>query len=267
MNLPLSIRFLLAAAGLVLAASGATAQSFDSVTLQGDPESSGSGRVGGVLISAPRYLGSDEQRTLLLPFIDYRWKNGFFAGLGNGIGYKFPSSPQLQYGVRLSVDFGRKEKRSPVLTGMGDIDASPEAGAFFNYLITHEWSLKSSLRYGAGNDHDGLLFDLGLHYATQLAPQWRLGLGVDATYANASYMQDYFGVTPAQSAATGYAVSNVGAGVRDVRGSVTLMLFINRNWIASAVLTVASLQGDAKNSVIVRERTPVTGVLGLSYGF
>lgn len=266
--MPIARSRLFAAAGLMVGACGmAQAQGFDAVRLQGEPGSEGEGRAGLALIAGAKYLGSDERRYLLLPTIDYRWKSGWFAGMGNGIGYRFASSPQFQYGLRLAADFGRKEHRSEVLRGLGDISARPEAGAFFNMLVSRELSFSSSLRYGAGNDRKGMLLDLGAHYGVQLAPQWRLGGSLSTTYVNRHYMQDYFGITPEQSVRSGYVVSQVDAGVRDVKLGASLTHFINRDWALTGAVSAASLQGDAKRSVIVRERHPVTAVLALGFRF
>lgn len=256
------------AAGLALLAgvAGARAQAFDAVRLEGDGSQS-SGRVGLVAIAGYQYLGSDERRNMLLPTVDYRWANGWFAGVGNGVGYRFKSSEGLQYGVRLTADFGRKEHRSEVLRGLGDISARPEVGGFLNWQLSRDFSLSSSLRYGAGNDRDGLVIDLGAHYGLQLAPQWRLGGSLTASWVNRSTMQAYFGITPEQSARSGYAVSEVGAGLRDVRVGLGLIYFINRDWAATLALSANALQGDAKDSVIVRESTPVSAILGVGYRF
>lgn len=256
------------ALGALASACGlAQAQGFDAVRLQGDPNAEGEGRVGLAVIAGSKYLGSDERRTLLLPTLDYRWKNGWFAGVGNGVGYNFSSNPQMQYGLRVAADFGRKEHRSEVLRGLGDINARPEAGAFFNLHASQALSFSSSLRYGSGNDRNGLLLDVGAHYGLQVAPQWRLGTSLSATYANRNYMQGYFGITPEQSATSGYAVSEAEAGIRDVRAGVSLTHIINREWAATLAVGATSLQGDARRSLIVRERTPVSAVLALGYRF
>ena len=257
----------LLAVSLLAAYSGAQAQAFDAVRLFGVPEGDGAGTVGAVVISAPEYQGSNERRILVLPSVDYRWKNGWFAGLSNGVGYLFPSRPDMQYGLRVTADIGRKESRSDALAGMGSVQPRPEASVFFNYFPTQEIFLTSSVRYGAGNDHNGMQLDLGAGYATQLAPQWRGAVGVAATYVNGDYMQAYFGVTPQQSAASGYAVYSPGAGFREVRLNASLNYFIDARWSLTGAVTVSSLQGDARDSPIVFESTPVSGVLALSYSF
>jgi len=257
----------LLAVSLAAACGWAQAQAFDAVRLFGVPEGDGAGTVGAVVLSVPDYMGSDERRWLVLPSIDYRWKNGWFAGLSNGIGYLFPSRPDMQVGLRVTADFGRKASRSAALTGMGDVEPRAEAGAFFNYFPTAEVFLTSSLRYGAGNDYDGLQVDLGIGYAKQVAPQWRIALGAAATVVNGAFMQTFFGVTPDQSAASGHPVYTPGAGLRDVRLNATATYFIDARWSLTAGVTVSSLQGDTRDSPIVFERTPVSGVMALSYSF
>jgi outer membrane scaffolding protein for murein synthesis (MipA/OmpV family) len=258
---------LLAAASMAVACGAAQAQAFDAVRLYGVPAGEGEGTVGAALIMGHQYMGSDERRTLLFPALDYQWKNGWFAGTTNGVGYQFDSAPNLQYGLRLTVDLGRDESRSAALAGMGDISARPEASAFFNMFLSPEFFLTSTVRYGAGNDRNGALVDLGAGYAVQLAPQWRTAVGVAATIANGNYMQSYFGVTPAQALTSGYAAYAAGSGVRDVRANASLNYFITEKWTLTGAVSVSSLQGSAKDSPIVRQTTPVTGVVALSYRF
>ena len=260
------IRPILATA-IAVACFGARAQAFDAVRLYGPPDGRGEGTVGAAVIGARQYMGSGERRTVLLPVLDYRWSNGWFAGTTNGVGYQFTSAPNLQYGLRLTADFGRSQSRSAALTGLGDISARAEIGAFFNLYLSREIFLTSSLRYGSGNDRKGALLDLGAGYALQLAPQWRAAAGVAATVANASYMQGYFGVTPAQALASNYAAYTAGAGLRDVRTNLSLNYFVTPQWTVTGAVSLSALQGDAKNSPVVRQRSSATGVAALSYRF
>ena len=255
------------AALLGVACAAAHAQAFDAVRLYGAPGGSGEGSVGAAALFGYRYLGSDERRSVLFPVLDYRRANGWFAGTTNGVGYKFDSAPNLQYGVRITADLGRSESRSAALAGLGDIDARAEFGGFFNLYLTREFFLTSSLRYGSGNDRKGVLVDLGAGYAVQLAPQWRVAAGVAATLANRRYMQGYFGVSAAQALTSAYATYDAGAGLRDVRANASLNYFITPQWTLTGVLSAGALQGDAKASPIVRERYPLSGVAALGYRF
>jgi outer membrane scaffolding protein for murein synthesis (MipA/OmpV family) len=267
MRLTTALKPMFSAAALATLCGAAHGQAFDAVRLFGVPAGDGEGTVGAAVIMGHEYLGSNVRRNMLFPALDYQWKNGWFAGTANGVGYQFDSAPNLQYGLRVTVDLGRSESRTPALAGMGDIEARPEASAFFNLFVSRDVFLTSTVRYGAGNDRHGGLLDLGAGYAVQLAPQWRTAMGVAATVANGAYMQSYFGVTSAQAQTSAYAPYSAGAGVRDVRASASLNYFITAEWTLTGAVTVRSLQGSAKNSPIVFEQTPVSGVAALTYKF
>lgn len=254
-------------AGLLCIAGAAQAQAFDAVRLYAIPLGDGQGLAGLAVIAGHEYLGSDERKTSLFPALSYQWKNGWFAGTDNGVGYKFDSPSNMQYGLRVTLDLGRDENDAVALAGMGDIDMRPEIGGFFNYFITPEWFLTTSFRYGAGNDRNGSQTDVGMGWSTQLAPQWRGAVGVGATYVNSKYMQAFYGVTPVQSTASGYAVYTPGAGWRDARATASLTYFFNAEWSLTAAATVRWLQDQVKASPIVTETMPVSGVVALGYTF
>lgn len=268
MKIPFHLLKGLAVIGLLsLAAPNAFAQAFDPVRLTGGAADKDRGSVGLAVIAGMAYQGADERRTLVLPGIDYQWRNGWFAGTRNGIGYNFGQTRELQYGLRVTADFGRDESRSDALRGMGDIDPKPELGAFLNYSLSKEITLTSSLRYGSGNDRAGMVIDLGAGYSTKLSPLWRLGFGASMTLANEDYMQSYFGVTAAQAASSGYAAYHPGFGLRDVRANALVSYQITPSTSILTTLSVSSLQGDAKDSPLTRQATSVTGVAAVSYEF
>jgi len=252
---------------LALTVPAAFGQAFDAVRLYGAAPGQSGGTTGGALVAGTEYRGSDQRRTLLVPLLDYQWANGWFAGVTNGVGVNLSSSPQWQYGVRLVLDMGRSESRSNALRGLGDIDTQAEASVFANYATAGGLFYSSTLRYGSGNEGKGLVVDLGAGHSTQLAPQWRLGMGVGLTLTNAEHMQAYFGVTSAQSLRSGYRAYTAGSGIRDVRANVALTHLFNRRLSATLAVSASSLQGDAKRSPLARQDTTLSGVLGVGYSF
>lgn len=252
---------------LSLAAPNALAQAFDAVRLAGASAERDRGSVGLAVIAGMAYQGADERQTLLLPGLDYQWRNGWFAGTRNGIGYNFGQTRELQYGLRITADFGRDESRWSALRGMGDIDPKPELGAFLNYSLNKEITLTSSLRYGAGNHSAGMVIDIGAGYSTKLSPLWRLGFGTSMTLANEDYMQSYFGITAAQSASSGYTTYRPEFGLRDVRANASLSYQVNPNVAILTSVSVSSLQGDAKDSPLTQQATSVTGIVAVTSEF
>ena len=258
---------LIALAATLSAAAGAQAQAFDAVRLFAAPPGKDGGLAGSVVLSTTEYPGSKDRRTLVLPVLDYQWANGWFAGATNGLGYNFSGRPDMQYGLRVTADFGRKESRSTALRGIGDIDANAEVGGFFNYSLVEGLSLISSLRYGAGKDGNGIVADFGVGYSLAFAQRWRLGVGADVTAANAKYMQSYFGVSQAQATASGYRAYASGAGLRDVRTSASLSYSFNPRTSVMLGLGTSTLLGDAADSPLVQKKTSATALLVATYAF
>ncbi len=225
------------------------------------------GVVGAVVLAGREYQGSDESRVRVLPSIDYQWGNGFFAGVLNGVGYNASKRPDMAYGVRITADFGRDEGRSDALRGLGDIDARPEIGAFFNFNPTPSVSLNTSLRYGSGNDRKGLLIDLGAGWSTSVSPSLRFGTTIATTWANSDYNQEYFGINSGQASRRGYAQFAPGSGFKDARIGASLTYRINPTWSLTGSVTYSKLMGDAKHSPIVRETGTTSGLLALGYSF
>jgi MipA family protein len=255
------------AAVLVAAAPGASAQSFDAVRLHSAAPGTDGGSVGAAAIAGYAYPGSDQHTTWLVPVLDYQWANGWFAGVTNGVGYNFSASPELQYGVRVTADIGRKESSTSALHGMGDVDPRAEGGAFFNYRLAQGIFLTSSLRYGSGSHAKGLVADLGAAYLTEIRPRWHLAAGAGLTLANAHHMQSFFGVDSSQATASGYAVHTVGGGARDVHANLALAYAIDDRTSVALALSASSLLGDAKTSPLARQRTTTTEGLAFTYAF
>lgn len=225
------------------------------------------GVAGAAIVMGREYQGSDESRARVLPNIEYQWSNGFFAGALNGIGYNASTQPDMAYGVRVTADFGRKERRSDALRGLGDVDARPELGAFFNFSPTQGVTWTSSVRYGSGNERKGLLVDLGAGWSTRLTPHLRFGTSVATTWSNADHAQSYFGVDALQAVRSGYTPFAPGSGLRDVRLGASLIYQVAPTWSLVGSITYSELLGDAKRSPIVRDKNALSAVVALGYSF
>jgi outer membrane scaffolding protein for murein synthesis (MipA/OmpV family) len=247
-------------------ASWASAQTPDGGDFNG-PESAREGGKVSLSVSSPSdYSGGDAPRASVMPALEYQWAN-WFAGTNRGVGYNFSRDPALQYGLGLGLDMGRKESTTGALAGMGSMDSKVEYGAFLNYAPERHWRLSSVLRYGSGETGQGATANFGASYALDIAPQWRLDVGLSTTWANAQNMQSYFGVTAAQSQQSGHAVYAPASGIRDVGASLNLGYRLTPRISVSAGLQASSLVGDAKNSPIVTSPQTVSGSLSLGYAF
>jgi outer membrane protein len=223
--------------------------------------------LGAVVISAPKYSGSDERRISAYPAFDAQWKNGVFFSAISGLGYNFSKDPSLQYGVRMTAESGRDETKSAKLKGLGDIDTTVEPGAFFNYYINPTYAVLSSLRYGSGLDHNGAQMSLGARYFRPINAQHRFSALFSVNWANGTYMQSYYGVNAQQAATSGYSQYTAGAGLTDMKIGANWHWSIDTNWTLITGTSVKHLLGDAANSPFVFQKTPVTVFSSASYKF
>ncbi|MES2104395.1 MAG: MipA/OmpV family protein [Pseudomonadota bacterium] len=223
--------------------------------------------LGAANLSQPRYAGSDERRLAAYPMFDAQGKNGALLGAVSGLGYNFSRDPSIQYGLRMTAEPARDESRSGKLRGLGDVDTALETGAFFNYVPNPNYALVSSIRYGSGLDHNGLQLSLGGRVSTSPSPQHQLSASLGANWANSNYQQSYFGVNPAQSAASGYSQYTPAAGVTDIRLGATWNWNIDASWSLTTGASVKHLMGDAARSPFVFEKNPVTVFSAATYRF
>jgi outer membrane scaffolding protein for murein synthesis (MipA/OmpV family) len=258
---------LFAASALALLHSVSFAQSPVFYSRHLPPDVAEGGIASLTMIAGREYQGAKDSQVAVMPNINYHWANGFFAGLSNGVGFNFAQSPAMAYGVRATLNLGRKESASTALRGMGDIDVRPELGLFANMHLSREIQLSSSLRHGSGNDRKGLLIDLGASYSLPVTPALRVSAGVAATWANAASNQQFFGVTVPQASASGYSRYTPGSGLRDVRASVTGTYALTPQWFVIGTLSTSALQGDAKNSPLVQKASFTSALLSVAYGF
>jgi outer membrane protein len=202
--------------------------------------------VGGGLAYVPRYEGAAEHRWRPVPLVEASYGR-FFVGTARGIGYLFATGPGLQFGARIGSAPARDESVDPHLAGLGSLDRSGEAGVFLNARFGAGY-LSSSVAGGSRGSHA----DLGAGVDFPLSVADHLRVGAMASWANADYMQVYFGVTPEQSAASGLAQYDAGGGMRSYSVTASWRHVFNAHWMAAVSVSGKRLAGSAQDSPVVR---------------
>ena len=264
-----TLRLLSSTASIVFSvlATQASAQMFNAVQLHAAAPGQSGGMLGVAALSTPEYQGSAKNRKLIVPVVDYQWANGWFAGGSNGLGYNFSGDPMFHYGVRVTGDIGRKEKRAKLLRGLGDIDAKSEIGAFFTFNPGAATYFGSSVRYGAGNDNKGMLFDLSAGYTESWNRNLRAGASLGASYANDNYMQSFFGISQAQAARSAHKIYTPKAGLKNTYVSAFVSYMINDRTSLNLIVTSDRLAGDAKSSPLSEKTRTSSIVAAAAYRF
>lgn len=209
----------------------------------------------------PAYPGSDERKAMVLPYIDYAHRNGFFASTTNGLGYSFVHTPQTQFGVRLIPRFGRDEDDAALLRGMGDLDPGVEASVYWTRMLYPGWTVGMNLRGG----DEGAEFDAGVRRDLQLGRMTRMSLTGYLTAANGRSQRAWFGVDAAQAERSGLPAYSPSSGLRSVHLAATVNHFFAGRWIAIGGVGLSRLAGEAADSPLVRERTSIGGFAAIGY--
>ena len=219
--------------------------------------------IGAGAMLAPKFEGSDEMEISPVPVITAKIGDRVSIDPG-GVSVDIYSADNFKFGLRGGYDLGRAEDDSDHLRGLGDIDAGGVVGASFAYEAGPV-ELFARIDKTIGGS-DGLTGKVGASVSHQV-DRFIFSAEASATWADDNHMESYFGVTKAQSARSGLAEYEAGAGFKrvDLEASVTYM--VTQNWLVRGQAGVGLLTGDAADSPIVQDEVQPSAMLMLGYKF
>jgi MipA family protein len=238
------------------------------------------GAITSVTSWGPDYLGSENYGVSFKPglLLRYgRWtvsSNGSFAArtddlneLPRGLGLNLLGDEHDWVKLSLRVDSGRRSKGVDGLQGVDDVPRTLR----LRLSARKEWGDGWVITPGVNVD----LLKKGVGHTVDLAvgKDWRLGaklrwsVSTGLTWATADYMRSYFGITPSESIASGYAVYEPGSGFRDLRMGTGLHYEINKDWVAVAHASLQRLIGQAARSPTTQATTQWGVGAGLGWRF
>lgn len=213
--------------------------------------------------AAPAYEGASDYKMTFKPIIDVerlRWGWIDIGGDDDRGGFHF--SPSVSYeGERISGDYA-------ALNGLNNVDATYALGVRAGYEFVFNDALSAEVygaaRYAFGGA-EGLIGEAGIDVTAKLSPQLEITGGPVVNFASDDYMKTYFGVTSAESAATGGRL-----GAFDPSGgikSVGLQLEARYEFIPDTFVSLnasyTSYVGDARESPIVKAGSENQFTVGL----
>lgn len=223
--------------------------------------------VGTGALYAPTYEGDDDYRLSLLPNFRIAYGERFFASIQEGVGYRLINQDSWRAGPIMKLRFARDEDGSQTfavtgddtddLLGLGDVDASVELGGFVEYDVG-ALTLGVEARQ-AVTGHEGFIVDLNATWSGRGQMRdafvvWSVGPRV--RFVDDNYNAAYFGVTPAQSLASGLGVYQADGGLHAYGVAASLILPLSQDgaWAAVLIGSFDRLEGDAASSPLVQER-------------
>jgi outer membrane scaffolding protein for murein synthesis (MipA/OmpV family) len=213
---------------------------------------------------SPRYDGADDYIVYPYPLLAVSFLR--LPGIGEvgsreGTTRGFFIYPSFRFiGERNASD-------NAALTGLNTVDWALEAG--FGVGYRYAWFRGfTTVRYGF-NGYNGWIAEFGADAVWDVNDRLQLSLGPRLSIAGDEYMDTYFGVTPAESAASIFPVYDPDAGMRAVGVNAILQYDFNDDWRGILELGYEHLVGDAEDSPIlsVGSADQFTAGIGLTRKF
>ncbi|WP_050746411.1 MULTISPECIES: MipA/OmpV family protein [unclassified Shinella] len=210
--------------------------------------------VGAGALYAPEYEGSRGFKVSPLPAVIFTY--GDWLTLDpRGISVTAFTHQGFSLAGKVGYEMGRDEDDGDRLKGLGDIDFAATIGA----RATYRWEaleLYAEVDQTVGGS-ESLIGKFGAEYTAPVTDRFFVSAGISATVANEEHMQSYFGVTAAQSAASGLRAFKPQASLKRVDFSVSATYMATENWLMRGEVGMGALLGDAADSPIVeRELQP-----------
>lgn len=244
-------------------------------TLAAEPPQGTTLTLGGGVGVAPRYSGSDENRVSTALVLDYSMRNGFFVSSTRGLGYG-NSLGNLDYSAALSYRTGRKDHNvdsdtmsdgSDHLRGMGNVKGSALGVVGLGYKLTNWLSAQLQAEVPFSQRDNGAALHFAIVSPLYHSPKNSVTLGLTSSWGTNDYMQTYYGVSAAQSAASGFTQYHAGSGIYACSLNLDWTHNFTESWSVVADAGYTQLAGDARNSPIVQRKASPTGSLTVTYRF
>ena len=218
----------------------------------------------------PLYDGAQRYRVMGGPTIDIRYRDRYFASTGEGIGANVLGGRNWRVGIALTYDLGRRAADyASHLHGLGNISPAPVAKLFGEYVISKQFPLvlRADIRRDFGGA-DGWIGDVGAYMPMPgSSKDFFWFAGPTATFADANYMNRWFGISRSQSALSGYAPYKANAGLKSFGFGVSSVWFFRKHWFLNADVAIEQLVGSAARSPITESASNGVVDLTIAYQF
>lgn len=222
--------------------------------------------LGAALAEVPKYPGASTKRTRLAPLFSLRYGDRLFVG-PLGVGVVAVRWKGFRAGPVLGYQRGRSASDDPHLAGLGDIAAAATAGLFGTYA-RGPLSVSVTARQAISHATDGLsgLLQVNLRHVFVGARTF-VSLGPDLEFGSGEYERTWFGISPAQSLASGLPVYSPRGGIDRVGLHAGLTHRASEHILWRVFARVSDFRGDAAQSPIIERRVQLVVGAGLAYHF
>jgi outer membrane protein len=233
--------------------------------------------VGAGAAAAPDYEGSADYEAVPLwnlKAADLYHPQTYIQVLGPKLTSNFLASDNWRLG--LSGQF--VPERDDVEDDKVDKLESTDSGLLLGPLIGYDVMLSGKRvlgfeldpRFDVGDEIGGLVTARVKYRAPFGNSSWAFNGNIESTYASGDYMNEFFTITPTDSARSGLKPFSADSGVKDVGANATVTYSFASGFSITGLASVTQLLGDASDSPVTDDEGSATQLLGgaiLNYNF
>lgn len=222
---------------------------------------------------APRYAGSNQYRGVFAPSFSATFDNGWFVGPLDGVGYRLNLPGDTFVAAALSYDEGRIDENrfgrsgSDYLKGMGSVPGSVIIAVQAGVKLYGNSVLSVTLDTPVTHTARGLSGHVDLAVPVFSAGRHAVVVTGSVHAGSGRYMQTFYGVTDAQSAASHFRPYSTKGGIDSASMALAWTYTFSRHWSVETTLGVSRLLGSYGNSPIVQAKSNYFGLSSVSYRF
>ncbi len=204
----------------------------------------------------PEYFGAEDSN--ITPTGRFELERLQFGGQSFGGG----DSTGLGFGGSVGFVGARDADDYSELEGLEDIDPSLELGGGLRFRQP-AYDLFANLRYGVIG-HESLVGEVGGDVIYRPTEQLTLRAGPRILWGSDDYAQTYFGVSDAESAASGFEAFDAGGGILRQGVKAEANYQFNDDWGLVGTIQYDQLRDDAADSPITQSEEQLTGSIVLT---
>jgi outer membrane protein len=223
-------------------------------------------KVGAAGFTAPKFEGDDAYEITFSPIISLGkvGDEARYTSRNDNISLGLIDTGAFRAGIAGKFVPSRDDGDSSDLAGLDPIRSGVEVGGFAEFYPTDWLRVRGELRRGF-RAHEGVVGSVAVDAFADITPEVRVSGGPRLSFASADYFDAYYGVSAAESAASGLSPYSPGSGMKSVGVGGAIDWKTTEKLTTSVFAEYSRLTGPAADSSLVRERgSPNQYMLGVS---
>lgn len=212
-------------------------------------------KLGGAGFSAPKYEGAGKRELQFSPIISLGkvGPEARFTSRNDNVSFGLVDQGAFRAGVTGKLIMKRDEKTSADLKGLDPVKLGGEAGVFAEAYPLDWMRVRAEVRHGI-RSHHGVVADIAADGFIDLTPELRLSAGPRATFVSKGYNKAFYGVSAAESAASGLSQHEAAGGLNSYGVGAAVTWKATEKLDMSTFAEYRRLAGNAADSSLVQER-------------